>query len=166
MQAFFEAVCGCDTQRKREVSILRRLLSKSRLGVVLVAVALIALAFPAAAFAHNYWGYNYISSTFPTGRCYYTTYPGFACDSSTSDSAQIDKAGGSADGYVENVYLNGSGDIFNAYTTDTISAFSSTGRDPAPGATCLYVSGGRSYIQCRDFSGFSARLREEPAHVP
>jgi hypothetical protein len=128
---------------------------RSRRSALLVAVALGALAIPAVAFATVYWGFNYMGLN-TSGACYYNMSGHIACANVAADSDQVDKAGGASDGYIVNSFEDGGkAHVFNQYITDTISAFDSTGHDPAQGPSCFYFAGGRSYIQCRYFNGFS-----------
>lgn len=114
----------------------------------------IALAIPAVALATNYWGFNYISSSSPTGQCYLNGgAAGTVCVNTTSDSSQVQKNGGGCVDF--GYYVSGSVIItLCSDTTQTISAQSATGHDPAGPPFCAYHSGAKAYIQCRYFNGF------------
>jgi hypothetical protein len=126
-----------------------RLRNAALLGCVL------ALSVPSAALGTNYWGYNWISSSNPTGQC--ADGAGTACVSTSSSSSQADKLDTGAS-CVWVGYRGANGIQWCSKSTQTISAFASTGHDPATGAKCKWDSGGASYIQCRYFNGFGPEV--------
>jgi hypothetical protein len=127
--------------------------TRSRAFAVLVVLACAAVL-PVLAFAttSTYWGYDWLSKTNPgAGACYYNTgASGIACANTSADSATLQKTSGSTSDIVANTFQNGNIDYVHDYVTDTISALSSTGHDPAQAPTCYHpTADGSSYVQCR-----------------